>query len=169
MKSKIRITSVFFIVALVLMISCEKDKDSDKNLSYQEYNDLTVSDAYEVVNGETYVVIDNANSLNAILKTKDHVDNPQVISESDFKDNIAIAIVKQYNNVCGVNMNIDTVLFSNDKIQIFYDNEVNFGDAADGITCSMFARPTLVILTNKKEYSSIDFYENDNLIESINK
>ena len=169
MKSKIHITSFFLIAALALMISCEKEKDSDKNSAYQVYNDLTVSDGYKVVNGESYVVIDNVNSLNEILMTKDHVDNPRVISESDLKDNIAIAIIKQYNNVCGVNMNIDTVLFSNDKIQIFYDNEVNFGDVANGITCSMFAQPTLVILTNKKDYFSIDFYENGNLIESTNK
>lgn len=169
MKPNIRIPSLFFVVALLLVVSCEKDTVLMENPSYEVYDDLMVANSHLVVNGTTFVAIDNFDSLNEILQPNDNIENPKVIVESDFKGHVAIAVIKQYHNVCSVSLKLDTVLFVKDKIQVFYDHAVDFGDVEKGITCAMFAQPTLVILTNKKDYATIDFYENGLIVDAIIK
>ncbi len=168
MRWRIFTKAVFFVVAL-FAISCQKQSDSDTIPHYQEFGDLTVSDTYQVEDGAAYLVIDNINTLNSILKQKEYVQNPKLIADADFNDNIAIAVVKQYNNVCSARMSMDTLLFSGDRIQVFYTLDVNFGDIANKIVCNTFEQPTFVVLTNKKDYLTIDFFENNKLIKTISK
>lgn len=52
-------------------------------------------------------------------------------------------------------------------IKFYYDFEVDNGDLDAGIVCHLFSQPVILILTNKKDYSSIEFYQNDVLIKTI--
>ena len=147
------------------LISCKKEKALDTKISYQEYQDYTIVNSYKI-NDVNFKIINNIDSFNTIFKIKDYANNQTKLSESDFKLKKGIAVIYQFNNICNVILKIDTVIFSDNIVKLYYDLNVSNGN--NGITCNEFAQPNLFILTNKTDFSSVEFYKNNILIKVLN-
>ncbi len=177
---------IFFLTILsnLLFVGCKNDdfhieeKMPSKTLIdslpfsepfYQQYKDYYVSDDFIVDFYGSYKIFDNIDSLNKTLTVNDYVKDPQIITEKELKDNISIAVLKEY-TACSAEMTLDTVLFTTHKIAVYYSEKLDFGAMeSGGPNCAAQIQPFVLFITNKKEYTAVEFFENEEFVFKIVK
>ena len=154
----------FFAIAIVIM-SCKKDKKETFN--YTEYPDYFVINSHQIDNHEEFLIINDPSVLNSVFHPAVTMDNQVLISPNDFKKKFAIGITKEFNNVCNCPvMTIKSIELIDKTIKYKY-TLTGFETTGD-ISCDMICRPNLLIMVESDYFTSIEFYENDNIIKTIN-
>ncbi len=157
----------YYLVVLLLLTSCEENNSIEIEYSYKWCKDYVLKSSYKVEGGTSFEVINNLDTLSNIVSATENINNHDIITQNDLKNNIALVVIKQFNSICSFTMNVDTIIFNNDTTKFYYTLNTNFG--SDGNVCNRFAQPILLILSNKVDYSSVEFYENNNLIKKVSR
>jgi len=155
------------IVAVFILIGgCEKDNSVD--FTYTEYPDYFVSYQGNTDNQGEFFIFNDTSELNSIFHPAATMDDNIWIKSDDFKNKIAIGIIKEFNNVCNCpNLTITSIEYVDNKV-VFKYNLAGF-DNTENISCDMICRPNLLVMIDSVTFTSIEFYENDILVRTIDK
>jgi hypothetical protein len=166
-----KITPVLLIICLVISMlndGCSKNDDTSAGPYYEISECYFISDTYNLHTGSNFKIINNIDTFNNIFKVNPYYHNPKIIKYEDFNGKIAIGVLYLFNNVCSVHLNLDTIRFSSDTIKLFYNLEVSPDSLVyNSFTCNAIIAKSILVLTNKTDFSSVEFYSNDIKVKAI--
>jgi len=160
---------ILFIASFAIIstaMSCENDKNTA--FDYTEYPDYFVVNSYQVENHEEFLIIQDTSAFNCIFHPAATMDDQIWISPDDFNNKVAIGIIKEFNSVCECPELAVKSIELLDKTIVYQYTLTGIENTGD-ITCDMRCRPNLLILVDRNSFTSVDFYENDTLIKTLNK
>lgn len=153
-----------FILA-IMTTSCEKERNETFN--FTEFPDYFVKNSHQIDNHEEFLILSDTSDFNSVFHhPSTTMDNQIWINPGDFINKVAFGIIKEFNNVCKCpDLTIQSIELIDKKIVFKYtltgiENTGNIG-------CDMLCRPNILVMIDRDSFTSIDFYENDNLIKTI--
>ncbi len=160
---------ILFITSLataIVAMSCENDKNTA--FDYTEYPDYFVLNSYQVENHEDFLIIQDTSAFNFVFHPAATMDDQIWISPDDFNNKVAIGIIREFNSVCECpELTIKSIELL-DKTIVYQYTLTRVENTGD-IACDMRCRPNLLILVDRNSFASVDFYENDTLIKTLDR
>lgn len=159
-----------YLIALLSVVfmsaSCEKVEEGD--FTYTEYPHYFVSYQDDISDQGEFFVLTNETEFLSVFHPAATMDNQVWIDTNDFKNKVAIGIIKEFNNVCQCpELSIQSIELLNKKI--VYKYSLTGVDNTGNISCDMMCRPNLLVMVDSDSFTSIEFYENDVLIKTIDR